>query len=369
MGLREIGGNWYVYFRDVDGKLKTRSLKTKDRKTAIRLERDYMDQVRARKGAAVLLRDFPELKPYAPAPVKAKEGVHQRGGIRLADMLECAETKRPISKDHRLAWKRFTKWTTVKYADQVTPRMAQDYLMEKYSGGNGKAFNNNRTMLNTIFRCCLVEAGITASPFASVINRRVLEVETHRNFTPEEFDRIIAAAPLHLKVLAMLSRWTCQRLETCASILPEMFDFDRLVFVIEPGKTRRFKKWVCVPIMPELEAFIRPLLPDCKPGVPIVNNYITGKFKSFDNQNSKLSMYFRRLVISLGIKDTEAGKASFHSIRGTAITWFKEQGIRGEELRSITGHESSDVEDVYARDIATLSRIAKNARKNSEKSM
>ena len=50
-------------------------------------------------------------------------------------------------------------------------------------------------------------------------------------------------------------------------------------------------------------------------------------------------------------------------MRGTAITWYKEHGIKGDDLRSITGHRSDDVEAIYARDIASLERIARAARK------
>ena len=55
-----------------------------------------------------------------------------------------------------------------------------------------------------------------------------------------------------------------------------------------------------------------------------------------------------------------SGKASFHSIRGTAITWFKDHGVTGEDLRSITGHTSDAMEDIYARPMANIARIAQD---------
>lgn len=365
MALRKIHNVWYMYFRDENGRHRTLSLHVHDRDTAVSLERRYMEQLRAKKALQRIVRDFPEYSPPPPVQQTVPEVVtHQRGGIKLADMWECALKKRPLSRTHKGSWERFISWCPVKYADLVTPKLAQEYLEKHYGSGNGKSFNNNKTNLNTIFRCCLVEANLSASPFAAVINRRVTETETHRNLTADEFDRLLEVLPMDLKVLAMLSRWTCQRLETCARIVPEMFDFERLVFVIEPGKTRRFKKWVCVPIMPELEEFIRPLLPDCKAGKPIVDNFTTKKYKTEKTRNDKFSDRFRQICKSNGIVDTESGKASFHSIRGTAITWFKEQGIKGEELRSITGHTSDEVEDIYARDIASLSKIARKHRES-----
>lgn len=350
MALRKIHNTYYVYFRDVDGRHKTRSLKTTDEKLARRYHDDYMRQLQAKKARAVIARDFPEYAPPPEAP-KPPPGTHQRGGIRIADMWDCAVTKRPLSINHRRLWSQFVKRIKVKFADQVTPAMALNYLETYYNRGNGKTYNNAKSVCNTVYRCCLVEANLSASPFQAIINKRVTDIENHRNLSLEEFDRVIAALPLPTQILAMLSRWTAQRLETCARITPEMFDFKRRVFVIQPGKTKRFHKWVCCPIMPELEAYIKPLLPKCKPGIPIIENF-SHKANRWYSEN------FREVIKQLGIKDTSAGKASFHSLRGTAITWFKEHGIKGEELRSITGHASADVEDIYARDIASIERIA-----------
>ena len=352
MALRKIHKTYYVYYRDVDGKLKTRSLKTTDATLARRLHDDYILQLQAKKGRAVIMRDFPELKPPPELP-KPATGEHQRGGIKIADMWECAIKKRKLSARHKQNWKKFVDGIGVKYADQVTSAMALQFLESRYSSGNGKTYNNMKSCFNTIFRCCLVEANLSASPFQAIINKRVTEIEHHRNLTLQEFEAVLPALPQETRILAMLSRWTAQRLETCARITPEMFDFKRRVFVIQPGKTKRFNKWVCCPIMPELEAFITPLLSHCKPKIPIVLNFA-------NRTNHWYSWNFKETLKSLNIKDTPEGKASFHSLRGTAITWFKEHGIKGEELRSITGHASDDVEDIYARDIASIERIAKD---------
>ena len=353
MALRKIHNVWYMYFRDENGRQRTLSLHVHDRDTAVSLERRYMEQLRAKKALQRIIRDFPEYTPPPPVQQTVQEVVtHQRGGIKLADMWECALKKRPLSRTHKGSWDRFLKWCPVKYADLVTPRMAQEYLEKHYGKGNGKSFNNNKTNLNTIFRCCLVEANLTGSPFASIINRRVTDVENHRNLTLEEFDLAMSAAPLQLQIMFMLSRWTAQRLETCYRMTPDMFNFEKLVFVIDPGKNKRFKEWVCCPVMPELEAFIRPLLPRCREGASIVRSFSPWVCNKYTKETIKL---FRELKID----DTDAGKASFHSLRGTAITWFKEHGVTGDDLKSITGHDDDRVERIYARPIANISRIAR----------
>jgi recombination protein RecR len=101
-------------------------------------------------------------------------------------MWELALTRRTLSKTHRIRWQRFVERIGVKYADEVTPAKALKYLEDNYSGGNGKTFNNVKSILNTIFRCCLVEAGLSESPFAPIMNKKVTDVEHHRNLTDEE---------------------------------------------------------------------------------------------------------------------------------------------------------------------------------------
>lgn len=361
MALRKIHNTYYVYFKDIDGTQRTRSLHVTDRDAAEFLHKRFMNMLRAKRGELMIMKNFPErfenkeITTIAPEPI-LEEGEHRRGGIALSKMWELALTRRELSATHQKRWKSFISRIGVKYADQVTPAKALQYLETHYSNGNGKTFNNVKSCLNTIFRCCLVEAGLQSSPFEVIINRRVLDVEHHRNLTLAEVDRIMVApnVPEYVRIMTMLSRWTTQRLETCARITPAMFDFERKVFIIDPGKTKRFRKWVCCPIMPELEAYIKPLLAKCKNAEkPIVSQF------KYPAKNDYFSAEFRELLISLGIHDTETEKASFHSLRGTAITWFKEHGITGDALRSITGHSSQDIEDIYARDIATISRIAR----------
>ena len=347
-----------MYFRDMDGRQVCRSLKTHEKATALELHAQYMSRMRAAKGARVLARDFAQMMPAEPGgPLMPPQSGHRRGGIRLADMWECAVKKRALGANHKKVWNKFLERIDVKFADLVTPQLALEYLNTFYAEGNGKTYNNVRSILNTVFRCCLIEANLSASPFATIMPRRVTEVESHRNLTLEDVDRIMEAGTPLIRMMTMLSRWTTQRLETCARISPAMLDYERKVIIIQPGKTKRFNEWCCCPIMPDLEKFLESerktwgMLPAETPLVQAYG-YTT---------NAALSLAFGRLLAKLGICDTAEGKASFHSLRGTGITWFKEHGIKGEDLRAITGHRSDAVEDIYARDIETASHIAKGA--------
>ncbi|MBR2910296.1 MAG: hypothetical protein IKC05_01675, partial [Lentisphaeria bacterium] len=261
-----------------------------------------MARVRVAKGTRVIARDFAEMMPPEPPALllPVPEEGHRRGSIRIDKMWEVALTKRPLSRNHEKIWVKFVERIGVKYADLVTPKLALEYLNTHYSKGNGKTFNNARSILNTIFRCCLIEAGLETSPFGAIIPRRITEVESHRNLTLAEVDQIMEAGTPLIRLMTMLSRWTAQRLETCARMTPAMLDLERKVIIIQPGKTKRFNEWVCAPIMPQLEKFLLAknlIQPGDTSEEPLV--------KAFGyTTNAAFSVSFSRLLEKLNINDT-----------------------------------------------------------------
>lgn len=263
MAICKKANTYYAYFRDIDGRQVLRSLHTGDRAVAEVREKAMRDHIKEVKFLAMIQRmrpDEPQITTAFPKKQAPSPGEHQR---------------------------------------------------------DGKTFNNVKSYLNTIFRFCLIEAGLTDSPFKPVANRRVKKEKTKpwRNLTLDEFDTALKnASTEYMRIMMMLSRWTAQRLETCARMTPEMFDFGQLAFIIDPGKLKRFDKWVCCPIMPELENFIKPILARCKDTTaPIVKN--------FDYPgNKKMSEYFTAHLRKNNIINTECDRVGFHSLRGTAIT-------------------------------------------------
>lgn len=358
MALRKIGRYYYCYFRDETGKIKTLATRETERSQAEMFDRAVRSSINARRTRKKLLEIMePELREKILASDKAaakKLPPSTRGTLKLVDMFEIACTRRSLGSSHRYAWNRFLKFTKYTYAKEITPQIALAYLNEYCSKGNGKNFNNIKSALNTIFRACLVEAEMPSSPFSVIMDKSVTEIDSHRNMKKDEFELLFQKANTHTQIMMMLSRWTSQRLETCARMTPKMFDFSKRVFIMQPGKTKRFNEWVCCPIFPELEDFIKPILQKCKnKEKPIVENFDYPGNKNFSSN-------FSNLLKRNNITDTEEGSICFHSIRGTAITWMKENGIPKEERQSITGQKSDEIEEIYARAIENISRVAFN---------
>lgn len=283
---------------------------------------------------------------------------HKRGTIRLDAMFAIALKKQTdLSESIRSAFFNFTKACSQKnihYADEVSPAIIQTYLEERYAGEdkNNVTYNRVRGHLNRIFRLCLVEAGLSVSPVEAVVCRKIKrELQKHHGMMSySDFDKAIQSIS-NLTDLFMLysSRWTAQRLETCARFSLSMYDFQRRVFLIDPGKTRRFTKFVCVPLFQPYIDFMQqqiiPLIQGKDPEIPIVNHLGY-------SSNHAFSKHINTTLRNLGISVT------FHSLRATAITWLKENNVPYEIRTDISGHSGKEIEDIYAHAIANVSEIA-----------
>lgn len=360
MALKIKNETYYVVFRDFRGRVNSRSLKTKDYNQALIYHDLFMQQLQSARQKQVIIKEFPLAIPQVNEFADRLEK-STKNRLKLQNMIDIAKSKRDISNEHVSAMKYFVERNKAicVYADEVTPRIAQDYLNKYYNKGNGKTYNNIKSYLNTVFRCCLVEANLTSSPFQPIVNKKVTEVENHRNLTDDEIKILMDILPLPMQVMTMLSRWTAQRLETCSRMTPSMFDFETRLFIIEPSKTKRFNKFVCVPIMPELEEYIKPILAKCKDKEkPIIKQITDLKYS-----NHLISKNFIKALKTCNIPiDLDNGKAGFHSLRGSAITFFKELGISSDDLKLITGHTTDRMEQLYDRSKKQLQKYLQRGR-------
>lgn len=359
MALRKIRNTYYVYFRDIDGKLKTRSLKTTDAGIAKNLHDIYMRQLQAKKGRLMILRDFPEYQKEADSPITTVAppvAAENPGGkrLKLADMVAVARQYRNIHPRYEREFARFVeKMKPLRYADQITPEIALKYLEDNFSGGNGKGYNNTKSTLNTIFRCCAVQAGIERSPFASIINKLVRDVEHHRPITQEEFVAAFAAAEEPWKTASLISWHTALRRETCFRLSWKDIDQKDRSITIVPGKTARFGRAVYIPIHPELWDWLCSLPRPAQDDKPILSQFPKrNKWSKTEN-----CTYYVGLLRSLGIRDTAEGKASFHSLRASFITRCDEAGITRRATKGVVGQIDDRITDLYSHDRETAKQI------------
>lgn len=361
MAVRKMASSkyFYSYFRDEYGKLHTISTRQTDRAKAEQIDRANMDIVNSRRSKLNLLKfaspELVEKMQSSPAPATIHPTTHRTGVPALKSLFSIADSKRPQTREASLIWQHFCDNIGVIYADEVTPKMCQDYLDRFFAQRKAKTWNNKKSILNTIFRLTIVETALQSSPFAPIMNRILNDVESHRNLTAEEIDLIMSKGDDLIRIMTMLSRWTGQRLETCAKMTFNEFDFDKKVYLKQPGKTARFNKWVCIPLFPPLEDFLLSMKSKIrKKDIPIVHNFGYCSDHAFSR---KFMDFIRSLKIC---HNKKGGTACFHSLRGSFITWAKDAGISADVRRSITGHSTLSMEDIYAKSIQSVSEVARS---------
>lgn len=351
MAIRKIKNRYYIYYRDQDGKHRTLSLGTSDpEKAKIEHDRLYHLIQSAKVTTKILNRHagiFPEKVAQAmqennPIPPRVPR---EKKRLKLREMIPLALQYRDIHKRSIREFTRFIENVPFTYADEITPQVAMAYLDQNFGSGNGKTYNNHKSLLNTIFRCCLIQAQMERSPFESIINKRVRKVEHHRPLTADEFRRAFAAAREPWRTASLISWHTALRSETCFRLAWEHINEQDRSITIMPGKTARFGRAVWVPIHDELWQWLSQMPRPVDDTTPILS-----QFPPIHGWKDGRKTYYVGLLQSLGITDNEQGKASFHSLRVSFITRCDEYGIARTATRGIAGQVDDNTTDLYSHD-------------------
>lgn len=375
MSLRKIGKWYYVCYYDVEGKLHNVATGMTREEDALAIERTIRNAVQTERSIRKAKRITDKILKATGGVIKpekekdVRDGVHERGVIRLDKMFDVALKYRNLSDTHRKSFTRFIAEMDkqgIVYADQVTPKIALDYLVRMYSknGQNGKSFNNNKTILNTIYKLCLIESGLKESPFEQVMQMRLSEVEHHRALTEDEFIRAFNKAEEPWKSVSLVAWHTGARLETAKRILKQMLEEQSADTTIKPSKTANFKRSVYIPFHAELREWIKEVI---ESGA----DWRSWQYKQKYNNTPK--SYYVGLLESVGVYDTDEGKASFHSLRSSFITRCDEGKVARHITRGITGQVSDDITDLYsydkegAKEILKLPALGITKRKPTEK--
>lgn len=352
MALRKIGKYYYCYFRDEFGKLHTLSTRQTEKDKAKAFERDVYISINAKRAKLKLLKfATPELlekvkkaEALAGQPEETK-AAHKRGTMALKDMLPALEKIHTVSPTNKRAIIRFIDAMKVKYADEVTPHIALQYLEENYSNGrNYKAFNNNRGILNKMFRLLLVQTGMESSPFERISCRTVKDVESHRPITDEEFRKIIAVTEEPFRTAACLGFYAGADMSTAFGLPGTAVNLEERI--INWKRPKSGTKFICG-IHKELLIALRQWNIDNTSEFPILPKTCT----------TTRNVYFRQIFNDLGITDTEEGTASFHSFRTSFFTRCDKANLHRRTTSLAGGHTDDRMNDLYSHDVSAAHEV------------
>ena len=348
MALRKIHNTYYIYFRDIDGKIKTRSLKTTFKDVAEKAHTLFMRELQSKKSTLVVINHFPEQFPNAKPVTTVAPPAENNKRLKLVNILPELEKIQPVSPTNRRAITRFISEIKVKYADQVTPEMALAYLEKNYSHGrNYKAFNNNKGILHKAFRLLLVKIGLPESPFERIACRKVTSVESHRPISDDEFRKIFAAAAEPFRTAAALGFYAGADMSTAFGLPGNAVDLDERIINWKRPKTGT--KFICG-IHGELLALLERIGFDPQSEKPILDNIQK-------TCSTKRIVYYRELFDTLGIVATKDGTASFHSLRASFFTRCDKAKLHRRTTSLAGGHTEDRMNDLYSHDVSAAHEV------------
>lgn len=358
MALRRRNSTYYAYY-SLFGKRHEVSLGDITPDEAKSLERSIMAAARAQRNAQRAQRLLGGIvAPSAPqiaADARITPQTAAYNGITLAALFDIASKRRELGKEHQSTWQHFCEAMGDVPPHAITPRQAQIYLDNRYGDKSAKTYNNALCQLKQVFNLSLVEAGLQSSPLAALMPRKKGNVLHYRGFTADEIARIfgnLKQFSSYWYCLAKIAYYTGLRLESCQRLAP--CNVEGGVITIMPSKTARFGRAVKIPILPPLAEYLREIAPK-DANTPYCNQY-----EFVRDWGSTGITFFSGYLKSVGIEDTDEGKASFHSFRVTFVSLLSAAGVSQDIIRGIVGHADAQTTDLYNHDTSAAIAAFKN---------
>ncbi len=340
-------GKWYIV-HIVNGKQIWTATGNTDRQFALDLEATIRQAKAAAKIRLILAQmsgDTQAAAASSASPTPAPAAPKKR--LKISEVLAVAEKYRAIGTDIKRAWNRFASALppTITCIDEISADIAFDYLQTNYGEQSGKAWNNNKTYLNSLLKVVLIESGLSSSPFERVIQRKNIG-KHQRPFTEDEAAAIIGAAKEPWKSACIIAYHTGLRQKDCFSL--KWSDISDGVITIIPAKTSRYNKAVQIPVHQQLAGWLD--------GLKRKDERVLG-FVPLHSFKGRFTRYFRSLLDDLNIADNESGIVAFNSFRNTFITRCRAAKIAEHAIRGIAGHGDREMTDLYSHDLTAAKDI------------
>ena len=356
MAIRKRGKSslYHAYFRGLDERpdgslvMVTREvcLHTSDAITAAALDQQLREREKKHR-AELRARAFARqlMSPDVSTPVSAVTPVleHRKTRLRLDAALDAASKYADVSPTAARIWRRFARFVTVDYMDQLTPQIVHGYLGQ-YE--HGKTYNQRRWAIGRICALTRMESGLDQSP-VDVIPSRRNDSRHQRPITEQEFIRLYQAAPEPWHTAVLIAWHTGLRERDVAALRWDQIRDGTILTT--PGKTARFGRSVQIPVHPQLAAALDEL--------PRVSDYVLGAWLKRGQVQSQHRRQFALILRSVNITDTDAGIVCFNSLRDSFVSRLDAAGIPRHAIRGMVGHTSDQMTDLYSHDLTTARRI------------
>jgi integrase len=345
---------WFACFRDLNGRQHRKSTEQTDRRKALEVAKHYelvaQRKIRPQKVRETLSQLYQEI--YGQTVPAAAIRQYVEDWLKIKE----PETAPATLAAYRKSTSKFLGYLGTG-ADRDISEISRAHIAEfrnalakRISPGT---VNFDLKILRMLFRSARQDGYVLENPaeFARPVKRA--QDQTRRPFTVPEIQDILRLADSEWQSLIKFGLYTGQRLADLASLTWSNIDLekDQIRFV-----ARKTGKTVLLPIATPLRNHIL-TLPVCDdPKRPVhVRAYRT--LEAQEGRAGSLSNQFASLLASAGFRPpperSGRGKGrngrrtkneiSFHSLRHTAVSLFKDAGIPEAVVMELVGHDSKQM--------------------------
>jgi integrase len=268
--------------------------------------------------------------------------------------------------------------------ESLTTATVRDWRESLQDAGRaGKTVQSYMKDLGAVYRAAIREGLTDFNPVTALEQISMDDSHDRKPFTGAEVGALILAAanlPEHVERfrkmkdqgkartiarewqgLILVAAFTGLRLGDASKLSWESVDLAGKKITLIPSKTKRKKREVCIPIQPDLLAYLEavPIHSD-KPDAPVFPILS----KTGIGARAGLSQTFNKIMAAAGVdrgkpsrvidEDTPKGKGrvtyerGFHSLRHTFTSWLRQAGVSEEDRMALTGHSTRESHAIYS---------------------
>ena len=220
---------------------------------------------------------------------------------------------------------------------------------ELAAGKSPNTANDSVRIISTAFNAALRQGYITNNP-CTALESLPEETAERETFTGGQVAELVSKAEGDWRGAILFGYYTGARLGDVANMQWNAIDLEKRLITFSPGKTKRTKKTLVIPLHPELEKVLLE-----NPGIGKAFLFPTLASKGTGGKTG-LSGQFAKIMAKAGIvgtitRHTEQGRAnkslSFHSLRHSFNSAMANAGVSQEIRQKLTGHASADMNTIY----------------------
>lgn len=362
---KKAGGVYYARWQS-EGKVFIRSCQTTSRRDAEKLLSEFTAPFRLGSEAKTLETLSARLGGVQDRIAKYEDEQPatsiMHGWQAYLDQSNRPDSGETTLRQYEFQFEAFAKWMTERHPNvtelrQVTQTHADEYAGHLQKKLSASTFNRHRNLLALVWKVLKKQARITINPWSEITRKRHT-VQSRRELTVEELQRVIEASSGQMRLLLALGIYCGLRLGDAALLDWGNVDMMKGIISVVPAKTaRRSGKRVTLPIHRTLFDMLAAVPSSKRRGYVMPS--MAARYQSFDGALAKdILKLFSSVNIKTGAKRMTAAEIAegvavkkikgktkralpecgFHSLRHTFVSLCAAGGVPQSVVQSLVGH-------------------------------